>query len=55
MNTALYDVIARRRDVRAEFTGPPVAEDALCRLEDAVHRDEPALGLRAIHHDTWES
>jgi len=47
MSTALYDVIAPHR-VRAEFTGAPVAEDA-------VQRDEPVLGLRAIHHDAWES
>lgn len=29
--TDFYDVLARRRDVRAEFTGAPIAE--------AVHRE----------------
>lgn len=44
MSTALYDVIARRRDVRAEFTGSPVAEDVLLRVLDAAHR-APSVGM----------
>jgi 5,6-dimethylbenzimidazole synthase len=41
---ALYDVIARRRDVRAEFTGAPVADDVLHRVLDAAHR-APSVGM----------
>jgi len=44
MSTALYDVIARRRDVRAEFTGAPVDEDALHRVVEAAHR-APSVGM----------
>lgn len=44
MSTALYDVIARRRDVRAEFTGEPVADDVLLRILDAAHR-APSVGM----------
>ena len=40
----LYDVIARRRDVRAEFTGEPVAEDTLRRVLEAAHR-APSVGM----------
>lgn len=40
----LYDVIARRRDVRAEFTGEPVAADVLERVLGAAHR-APSVGM----------
>ena len=42
-NADLYDVIARRRDVRAEFSGEPVAEDALTRVLTAAHA-APSVG-----------
>lgn len=41
---ALYDVIARRRDVRSEFTGAPVADDVLLRVLGAAHR-APSVGM----------
>jgi 5,6-dimethylbenzimidazole synthase len=41
---ALYDVIARRRDVRAEFTGTPVPDEVLHRVLDAAHR-APSVGM----------
>jgi len=44
MSAAFYDVIARRRDVRAEFTGEPVADDVLVRILDAAHR-APSVGM----------
>lgn len=40
----LYDVIHRRRDVRAEFTGEPVEATVLARLLDAAH-SAPSVGL----------
>jgi 5,6-dimethylbenzimidazole synthase len=40
----LYDAIARRRDVRAEFTGAPVAEAVLERVLQAAHA-APSVGL----------
>ncbi|MBM7519860.1 5,6-dimethylbenzimidazole synthase [Nocardioides nitrophenolicus] len=40
----LYDVIERRRDVRAEFTGAPVADDVLHRVLAAAHR-APSVGM----------
>ncbi len=40
----LYDVIGRRRDVRAEFTGEPVADDVLLRVLDAAHQ-APSVGM----------
>jgi 5,6-dimethylbenzimidazole synthase len=33
----IYEVIRRRRDVRAEFTGELVDDDTLMRLLDAAH------------------
>nr|WP_309234530.1 5,6-dimethylbenzimidazole synthase [Nocardia sp. XZ_19_385] len=39
----LYEVIRRRRDVRAEFTGEPVDEATLLRILDAAHR-APSVG-----------
>ncbi|WP_239143356.1 5,6-dimethylbenzimidazole synthase [Actinoplanes philippinensis] len=40
----LYDVIHRRRDVRAEFTGEAVAPDTLERILAAAHA-APSVGL----------
>jgi 5,6-dimethylbenzimidazole synthase len=40
----LYDVIHRRRDVRAEFTGDPIEADALDRVLRAGHA-APSVGL----------
>jgi len=39
-----YDVIHRRRDVRAEFSGKPVDEEVLVRVLDAAHC-APSVGL----------
>lgn len=44
LTTELYDVIERRRDVRAEFTGAPVADDVLLRVLGAAHR-APSVGM----------
>lgn len=44
MSTALYDVIARRRDVRSEFTGEPVGDDVLQRVLGAAH-GAPSVGM----------
>lgn len=41
---ALYDVIARRRDVRREFTGEPLDDTVLTRVLEAAHR-APSVGL----------
>lgn len=40
----LYEVINRRRDVRAEFTGAAIAEDTLYRVLAAAHA-APSVGL----------
>jgi 5,6-dimethylbenzimidazole synthase len=40
----LYQVIAARRDVRAEFTGAPIAPDRLQRVLGAAH-SAPSVGL----------
>jgi 5,6-dimethylbenzimidazole synthase len=40
----LYDVIYRRRDVRGQFTGAPVADDVLQRVLAAAHA-APSVGL----------
>ncbi len=42
--TGLYDVIHRRRDVRAQFTGEPIDADALARVLGAAHA-APSVGL----------
>ena len=42
--SSLYDVIERRRDVRAEFTGSPVPDDVLHRVLEAAHR-APSVGM----------
>lgn len=44
MTAALYDVIARRRDVRAEYDGRPVSDEVLTRVLDAAHR-APSVGM----------
>jgi 5,6-dimethylbenzimidazole synthase len=44
MNNDIYDVIHRRRDVRAQFTGAPVAEPTLRRVLVAAHA-APSVGL----------
>ncbi|MDR7168211.1 5,6-dimethylbenzimidazole synthase [Nocardia kruczakiae] len=40
---SIYDVIRRRRDVRAEFTGDLVDDATLLRILDAAHR-APSVG-----------
>ncbi|GAA1437243.1 5,6-dimethylbenzimidazole synthase [Mycobacterium cookii] len=45
----LYDVIARRRDVRAEFSGEPVDLGALRRVLEAAHH-APSVG----HSQPWD-
>ncbi len=47
--TDLYDVIARRRDVRAEFSGEPVPADVLRRVLGAAH-SAPSVG----HSQPWD-
>jgi 5,6-dimethylbenzimidazole synthase len=42
--TDFYDVLARRRDVRAEFTGAPIADDVLDRVLGAAH-SAPSVGM----------
>lgn len=44
LSSNLYDVINRRRDVRAEFTGAPICPDALHRVLTAAHA-APSVGL----------
>jgi 5,6-dimethylbenzimidazole synthase len=44
MSADIYDVIHRRRDVRAEFTGEPIPEDVLDRVLAAAHA-APSVGL----------
>jgi len=44
MSTEIYDVIRRRRDVRAEFTGEPVRPEVLERILAAAHA-APSVGL----------
>ncbi|MDT7642780.1 MAG: 5,6-dimethylbenzimidazole synthase, partial [Pseudonocardiales bacterium] len=40
----LYDVINRRRDVRGQFTGEPLAAGVLDRVLEAAHA-APSVGL----------
>ncbi|MCW2780237.1 MAG: cob(II)yrinic acid a,c-diamide reductase [Marmoricola sp.] len=47
--STLYDAIHSRRDVRAEFTGEPIAEDALLRILGAAHA-APSVG----HSQPWD-
>ncbi|MEV4379975.1 5,6-dimethylbenzimidazole synthase [Streptosporangium sp. NPDC049644] len=44
MNSQLYDVIHRRRDVRGQFTGGPVPDEVLHRVLSAAHA-APSVGL----------
>jgi 5,6-dimethylbenzimidazole synthase len=44
MNSDIYDVIHRRRDVRAQFTGGPVPDETLQRVLAAAHA-APSVGL----------
>jgi 5,6-dimethylbenzimidazole synthase len=44
MTSQFYDVIHRRRDVRGQFTGAPVAPDVLGRILGAAHA-APSVGL----------
>lgn len=44
MNSELYDVIHRRRDVRGQFTGAAVPDDVLLRVLAAAHA-APSVGL----------
>ncbi|GAA2819147.1 5,6-dimethylbenzimidazole synthase [Crossiella cryophila] len=44
LDTPFYEVLHRRRDVRAEFTGAPVAEPTLRRILTAAHA-APSVGL----------
>jgi 5,6-dimethylbenzimidazole synthase len=44
MSNDIYDVIHRRRDVRAQFTGAPVADQTLRRVLAAAHA-APSVGL----------
>ncbi|KAA9148511.1 5,6-dimethylbenzimidazole synthase [Amycolatopsis acidicola] len=44
MTDAFYEVLTRRRDVRAEFTGEPIPEDVLSRVLGAAHA-APSVGL----------
>jgi 5,6-dimethylbenzimidazole synthase len=45
----LYDVIARRRDTRAEFTGAPLPDETLMRVLGAAHA-APSVG----HSQPWD-
>lgn len=42
--TPFYDVVRARRDVRAEFTGVPVAAEVLQRVLEAAHA-APSVGM----------
>ena len=44
IDPGLYDVIHRRRDVRAEFTGEEVSSEVLVRVLGAAH-SAPSVGL----------
>lgn len=44
MTTEIYDVIHRRRDVRAQFTGEAVPDEVLHRVLTAAHA-APSVGL----------
>jgi 5,6-dimethylbenzimidazole synthase len=44
MTSQLYDVIHRRRDVRGQFTGAPIADEVLDRILAAAHA-APSVGL----------
>ncbi|MEV5753718.1 5,6-dimethylbenzimidazole synthase [Actinoallomurus sp. NPDC052308] len=44
MNAGIYDLIHRRRDVRAQFTGTPIPDEVLHRVLTAAHA-APSVGL----------
>ncbi|MEV6867414.1 5,6-dimethylbenzimidazole synthase [Streptosporangium subroseum] len=44
MNNQIYDVIHRRRDVRAQFTGAPIPDEVLHQILSAAHA-APSVGL----------
>ncbi|WP_033292221.1 5,6-dimethylbenzimidazole synthase [Amycolatopsis jejuensis] len=44
MNEQFYDILRRRRDVRAEFTGEPVDDAVLTRVLEAAHA-APSVGM----------
>ncbi|MEU7823795.1 5,6-dimethylbenzimidazole synthase [Catellatospora sp. NPDC049133] len=44
MDSELYDVIHRRRDVRGQFTGAAIPAEVLARVLDAAHA-APSVGL----------
>jgi 5,6-dimethylbenzimidazole synthase len=44
MNTDIYHLIHRRRDVRAQFTGAPIPDEVLHRILTAAHA-APSVGL----------
>jgi 5,6-dimethylbenzimidazole synthase len=44
VTSQIYDVIHRRRDVRGQFTGAPIAADVLDRILAAAHT-APSVGL----------
>ncbi|WP_409463288.1 5,6-dimethylbenzimidazole synthase [Amycolatopsis sp. GA6-003] len=44
MNQLFYDVLHRRRDVRAEFTGEPIDDAVLTRVLEAAHA-APSVGM----------
>src|ERR1700716_3276417 len=44
MNADVYDIIHRRRDVRAQFTGAPIPPEVLDRILTAAHA-APSVGL----------
>ncbi len=45
----LYEIIRRRRDVRAEFSGEPIGDDVLRRILSAAH-SAPSVG----HSQPWD-
>src|SRR5262249_16486985 len=49
MPADLYDVIHRRRDVRAQFTGAPIPAEVLDRVLGAAHA-APSVGLSQPSH-----
>ena len=49
LSSELYDVIRRRRDVRAEFSGVPIDDDVLHRILGAAH-SAPSVG----HTQPWD-
>ncbi|MET0838327.1 MAG: nitroreductase family protein, partial [Marmoricola sp.] len=47
--TTVYDVIERRRDVRAEFSDQPLDDEVLHRVLGAAHA-APSVG----HSQPWD-